>query len=97
MLSYRQALTYLLLSQYSIYGTHWINLYALHGKLSSVGMGLVMTLLFLSAYPLLAWKRHSPWVRIGSFKSWLLLGLGAGVVTILIAAAAGAVVRHFSP
>lgn len=96
MLTWRQALTYLVLAYCCIYGTHWIGLYACQGRLSSSGMGLVLTLLFLSAYPLLAWQRHSPWVRIGSWRSWLLLALVAGLITFLVATAAGLVVRHFS-
>ncbi len=55
-LTWKQAVLYLLLSYYCIYGTHWINLYVFNRQLPAFGYGLVITLLFLSAYPVLAWK-----------------------------------------
>ena len=95
-LTWSEALVYLLLVQYCTLGTHWINLYSFGGKLSVVGLGLTMTLLFLSVYPILAWKKHSSGVRVGSFRNWLLFGLGAGVLTILVALLSETIVRHFS-
>lgn len=80
------------------FGLHWINnYYAFDGKLSILGQALTVTLLFLVVYPILAWwKRWSTWVRVGSFKSWLLLGFAAGLLTTIITAEAGVIVRHFA-
>ena len=97
MLTYRQALTYLLLNYCVVYATHWINLYAFNGKLSTLGAGIVATLIVLGFYPLLRWRRDSPWVKIGSFTSWVLLSLAIGTLTFLLYTASGLVVRYYSP
>jgi hypothetical protein len=97
MLTWKEALVYFLLVQYCVFGLHWINHYAFDGKLSIAGQALTVTLLFLVVYPILAWwKRRSTWVRVGSFRSWLLLGLAAGLLTTIIALTAGVIVRHFA-
>jgi hypothetical protein len=97
MLTYRQALTYLLLNYFVIYATRCINLYVFSGKLSSLGLGLLTASLVLGAYPLLAWRRSSPWVRIGSFGVWALIALGVGVLTVLLDVGVAIVTRHYSP
>lgn len=97
MLTYKQALTYLLLNYVAVYATRWINLFAFDGKLSSLGLGVVAALVILSAYPLLALLRRSSWVRVGSFQSWMLIALAFGVFTFLIYAGAEMVTRYYSP
>lgn len=96
-LTLRQAAVYMLLVYYCTFGTMWINRYAFGQQLSGLGQGVTMTLLFLSAYPVLALRRDSPWVRIGSFRGWLLLGLLAGLLTVVVHAFSQTVVRHYSP
>jgi hypothetical protein len=97
MLTYRQALTYLLLNYFVIYATRCINLYVFNGKLSSLALGLLTASLVLGAYPLLAWRRNSPWVRIGSFGIWSLIALCVGLLTFLLDVGVAMVTRHYSP
>ena len=96
MLTYRQALTYLILNLCIVYAVRWINLTLFGGELSSVGLAVLTALLAISAYPLLVWRRNSPWVRIGSFGTWLLIVLALGIFTFLVSVGARMVVRHYS-
>lgn len=96
MLTYRQAATYLILNLCIVYATHWINLAFFSGRLSSIWLGALTSLLAVSAYPVLAWRRNSSWVRIRSFGAWLLIALALGVFTSAVYAGAGIVVRHYS-
>lgn len=97
MLTYRQALTYLLLNYFVIYATRGINFYLFSGKLSSLALGLLTALLVLALYPLLAWRRNSPWVRIGSFGIWMLIALCIGLLTFLLDTGVAILTRHYSP
>jgi len=96
MLTWKQAVVYFVIVQYCVFGLHFINLEIFHYWLSLLNQAVVVTMLILAVYPVLAWRRKSAWVRIGSFWNWLVIGLGGGVLTVLGGASAAFVARQLA-
>jgi len=98
MISWREAISHLVLLFYCVFGTDLINIYLFNDELYGIWLGLLMVVVFVSAYPIFGWKRNSPWARLGrwSLTKWALFGLGFGIVTAVVDIVSGAVVRHFS-
>ena len=89
---------YLLLVYYCLLGSHLVEKYIFNYSFSPVRAGLIMTAVFLSAYPIFGWKRNSPWARLGSwsFKKWFIFALGIGAFASVIDVLSYYVVHHFS-
>jgi purine-cytosine permease-like protein len=93
-----EAIFYILLVYYCIFGIGLIDKYVFNHELSGIRLGLIMTVVFLSAYPIFGWKREMPRARWGQWTlaKWLLLGVGIGMVTIIADYLSHILVHHFS-
>ena len=98
MFSLSDAIFSFLLLFYCILGTNLVDKYLFQNGLSSFQLGLIMTFVFMSAYPIWGWKRNSPWMRLGqwSLGKWSLFAIGAGIATLVVDLLSKMVVRHFS-
>src|ERR1043165_2746472 len=68
MLTWKQALVYLVIVQYCVFGLHFINGQVFHDSLSILNQAVVITGLIILVYPTLAWARQSPWVPVHSLE-----------------------------
>jgi len=87
-----------LLGYYCVFGVHLINKYLFSNALFGPRLGLLMTVVFISAYPIFGWGRDSLWLRLGrwTLAKWSLFGVGAGILTILASIFSRSVVHYFS-
>jgi len=95
MLSWRQFVTYVLLTSSCLYGSAWLNDFLFQQNMPAVGRGLCVLMLMLGVYPFLLWKRDSAWVRIIQFRTWLLLSVGAGVFLTIVRTMTSALAQHY--
>lgn len=97
MKSWSDAIFNLLLVSYCVFGTNLVDKYVFNHEPSRIRLGLLMTAVFISAYPIFGWRRNSPSARLGrwSFLKWTLFGGGLGIVTIIVHALSRAIVRYY--
>lgn len=99
MRNWSNVILYFLLACYCLFVTELIDKYWFSHELFGSRLGLIMGIVFMSAYPVFGWRRNPAqgfWARL-SFKVWTLLGISVGVVAIGIDAFSNLVVHHFSP
>ena len=97
MKSWSDGIYYLLAVYYCIFGTALVNKYLFHNKLSHVGLGMLMAVVFISGYPLFGWRRNSVWPPRGKVPliKWVWLAVGVGIATIVIDLFSSMVVTYF--
>jgi hypothetical protein len=95
-LNWRQFLTYALLTSLCVYGSAWLNRLFFADRIPAIGRGIAVFLLLLVIYPVLAWKRHSLWVKSVTFRTWTLLAVCAAVFIVIVRILTTAVTHYFA-
>ena len=95
-LNWRQFLVYALITCLCVYGSAWLNRLLFADKIPAIGRGIAVFLLLLVIYPVLAWKRHSIWVKSVAFRTWMLLAVCSAVFVVIMRILTTALTRYFA-
>ena len=98
LLTLLQAILPFLVAPYTIYGAILIDRKFFDNNLSEPAFAGVVAAVFLSGYPVFAWKRRSIWRWVGrwSLAKWIGFAAVVGLISLLTGVLARLVTNSFS-